>query len=119
MESRRISQSGGSGDGIHLHCQVGAGGYSTVYRATLYGRVVAAKQLLVGTATDKVVRRLQHEAYVMSLTSHPNIVPFYGGAPPTAALVSSPGAASASSSAGYVNTCWQLPAQVMAASGCR
>jgi hypothetical protein len=45
----------------------------------LYGRVVAAKQLLVGTATDKVVRGLQHEAYVMSLTAHPNIVPFYGG----------------------------------------
>ncbi len=67
---------------LHHPCctwQVGIGGYSHVYRATLYGRVVAAKQLLVGTVTDKVVRGLQHEAYVMSLTSHPNIAPFYGG----------------------------------------
>jgi serine/threonine protein kinase len=61
--------------------QVGSGGYSDVHRALLRGQVVAAKVLRVGAATGKVLRSLQHEAYVMSLMSHPNITPFYGGQP--------------------------------------
>jgi serine/threonine protein kinase len=59
--------------------QVGSGGYSDVHRAQLRGQLVAAKVLRVGAATSKVLRSLQHEAYVMSLMSHPNITPFYGG----------------------------------------
>jgi serine/threonine protein kinase len=51
---------------------IGTGGYSTVYRATWNQQAVAAKQL---TGDGKSIK---HEAYIMSLLNHPNIVPVYG-----------------------------------------
>jgi serine/threonine protein kinase len=60
--------------------QVGRGGYSEVYRATLpTGQVVAAK-VLIG-ASEETNKLLKREAYIMSLLKHPSVVPFYGAWP--------------------------------------
>lgn len=63
--------------------QLGEGAFGTVFKATLFGKPVAVKQLHTTdkTADLKTVSRFQEfqtEAYLMSLLDHPCIVKFYG-----------------------------------------
>eukprot|EP00854_Cymbomonas_tetramitiformis_P010968 gene10968-12973_t len=62
--------------------EVGAGGFGTVYRGTWQGTEVAYKQIMIDSSnkrsTERQVKELYKEAYIMSLMRSPLVCSLYG-----------------------------------------
>ncbi|MCB9137584.1 MAG: SUMF1/EgtB/PvdO family nonheme iron enzyme [Caldilineaceae bacterium] len=68
-------------EGYQIHEEVGAGGFSTVYRATdlnVMNRTVAVKVISRRYARDsEFIRRFETEAQIVAGLEHPHIIPIY------------------------------------------